>query len=335
MAILELGGGFAQADLDAYFRSLGIPSPEVTAAGVDGASNQSVRTPTGFQPARSGLSGDPAGREPDHRCGDLRSGLEQQARPRRHRWRGQRRLCAAELAVHIRCSRSRRPDRTGGTRRRRQCRPADGIPGPRRRAGCRHRRCQRGVTPVDGSHRPARAGHRAQFRVGPARAGHHLRNSNHLLPRHHRRQQRRVHRGARLGRVYRTRRSDRRQPPLRVWRNPSRCRRETAAHLGPRTVSRRGRTGSDGATRQGTFGTRGATKAYDGTNEAWIEWCEPEEPPITSSTTRQLPRTASRSLPYPGVRTLQHRPVPPTGSRPTQQSPTQQCGSRRPAAEVG
>ena len=124
MAILELGGGFAQADLDAYFRSLGIPSPEVTAAGVDGASNQSVRTPTGFQPARSGLSGDPAGREPDHRRGDLRSGLEQQARPRRHRWRGQRRLCAAELAVHIRCSRSRRPDRTGGTRRRRQCRPA-------------------------------------------------------------------------------------------------------------------------------------------------------------------------------------------------------------------
>jgi hypothetical protein len=114
MAILELGGGFAQADLDAYFRSLGIPSPEVTAAGVDGASNQSVRTPTGFQPARSGLSGDPAGREPDHRRGDLRSGLEQQARPRRHRWRGQRRLCAAELAVHIRCSRSRRPDRTGG-----------------------------------------------------------------------------------------------------------------------------------------------------------------------------------------------------------------------------
>ena len=39
VAVIELGGGFTQSDLDAYFGSLGIPTPSVTAVGVDGASN--------------------------------------------------------------------------------------------------------------------------------------------------------------------------------------------------------------------------------------------------------------------------------------------------------
>src|SRR5271157_406317 len=44
IGIIELGGGFTQSDLDAYFSGLGIsPSPTVTAISVDGAQNQ----PTG------------------------------------------------------------------------------------------------------------------------------------------------------------------------------------------------------------------------------------------------------------------------------------------------
>ena len=39
VAVIELGGGFTQSDLDAYFGSLGIPTPSVTAVSVDGASN--------------------------------------------------------------------------------------------------------------------------------------------------------------------------------------------------------------------------------------------------------------------------------------------------------
>ena len=39
IAIVELGGGFGQADLDAYFSGLGITGPNVTAVGVDGATN--------------------------------------------------------------------------------------------------------------------------------------------------------------------------------------------------------------------------------------------------------------------------------------------------------
>ena len=38
-AILELGGGFSQADLDTYFKTLGLTSPSVTAVSVDGGSN--------------------------------------------------------------------------------------------------------------------------------------------------------------------------------------------------------------------------------------------------------------------------------------------------------
>ncbi len=38
-AILELGGGFSQTDLDSYFKSLGLTAPTVTAVGVDGGSN--------------------------------------------------------------------------------------------------------------------------------------------------------------------------------------------------------------------------------------------------------------------------------------------------------
>ena len=39
VAVIELGGGFETSDLDAYFGSLGIATPSVTAASVDGASN--------------------------------------------------------------------------------------------------------------------------------------------------------------------------------------------------------------------------------------------------------------------------------------------------------
>ncbi|HZZ96460.1 MAG TPA: S53 family peptidase [Jatrophihabitantaceae bacterium] len=47
VAIIELGGGFAQGDLDTYFSGLGIASPTVTAIGVDGASNQAGSDPQG------------------------------------------------------------------------------------------------------------------------------------------------------------------------------------------------------------------------------------------------------------------------------------------------
>jgi kumamolisin len=47
IAIIELGGGFAQSDLDDYFASLGIDAPTVTAVGVDGAKNQPGQDPQG------------------------------------------------------------------------------------------------------------------------------------------------------------------------------------------------------------------------------------------------------------------------------------------------
>ncbi len=39
IAVIELGGGYTASDLDAYFASLGITAPSVTAVGVDGAAN--------------------------------------------------------------------------------------------------------------------------------------------------------------------------------------------------------------------------------------------------------------------------------------------------------
>ncbi|MHA7985917.1 S53 family peptidase [Rathayibacter sp. CAU 1779] len=47
ISIIELGGGFGQADLDAYFSELGIPTPSVTAVGVDGAANAPGGDPNG------------------------------------------------------------------------------------------------------------------------------------------------------------------------------------------------------------------------------------------------------------------------------------------------
>jgi len=47
VAIIELGGGFSATDLDAYFGSLGIPAPSVTAIGVDGAANVAGQDPQG------------------------------------------------------------------------------------------------------------------------------------------------------------------------------------------------------------------------------------------------------------------------------------------------
>jgi kumamolisin len=46
-AIIELGGGFGQSDLDTYFKGLHIPTPTVTAVGVDGAQNVAGQDPTG------------------------------------------------------------------------------------------------------------------------------------------------------------------------------------------------------------------------------------------------------------------------------------------------
>src|SRR5262249_26824973 len=47
IAIIELGGGFGAADLDAYFSGLGIAAPSVTAVGVDGATNVAGQDPQG------------------------------------------------------------------------------------------------------------------------------------------------------------------------------------------------------------------------------------------------------------------------------------------------
>jgi kumamolisin len=46
-AIVEFGGGFAQADLDAYFAGLDIPTPTVTAISVDGGQNVAGQAPDG------------------------------------------------------------------------------------------------------------------------------------------------------------------------------------------------------------------------------------------------------------------------------------------------
>ncbi len=47
VAIIELGGGFAESDLATYFSGLGLATPSVTAVGVDGASNVPDEDPQG------------------------------------------------------------------------------------------------------------------------------------------------------------------------------------------------------------------------------------------------------------------------------------------------
>jgi kumamolisin len=47
IALIELGGGFAQSDLDTYFSGLGIATPSVTSVGVDGATNVPDQDPNG------------------------------------------------------------------------------------------------------------------------------------------------------------------------------------------------------------------------------------------------------------------------------------------------
>jgi kumamolisin len=47
IAIIELGGGFGQNDLDAYFSGLGLQTPSVTAVSVDGAQNAPGEDPSG------------------------------------------------------------------------------------------------------------------------------------------------------------------------------------------------------------------------------------------------------------------------------------------------
>lgn len=47
IALIELGGGFDQSDLDTYFQGLGLGTPAVTAQGVDGAQNVPGQDPQG------------------------------------------------------------------------------------------------------------------------------------------------------------------------------------------------------------------------------------------------------------------------------------------------
>lgn len=47
IAIIELGGGYEQGDLDTYFAGLGIATPSVTAVGVDGGANDPGADPNG------------------------------------------------------------------------------------------------------------------------------------------------------------------------------------------------------------------------------------------------------------------------------------------------
>jgi kumamolisin len=47
IAIIELGGGYEQADLDTYFTGLSVQSPSVSAVGVDGAVNEPGKDPSG------------------------------------------------------------------------------------------------------------------------------------------------------------------------------------------------------------------------------------------------------------------------------------------------
>ena len=47
IAVIELGGGFGQSDLDTYFQGLGLAAPTVTAVGVDGAANAAGQDPDG------------------------------------------------------------------------------------------------------------------------------------------------------------------------------------------------------------------------------------------------------------------------------------------------
>jgi kumamolisin len=47
LAIIELGGGYTEADLRAYFSGIGVPEPRVRAVGVDGGSNAPEGDPSG------------------------------------------------------------------------------------------------------------------------------------------------------------------------------------------------------------------------------------------------------------------------------------------------
>jgi len=47
VALVELGGGYAQSDLDAYFTGLGLGTPAVSAVGVDGGVNAAGKDPHG------------------------------------------------------------------------------------------------------------------------------------------------------------------------------------------------------------------------------------------------------------------------------------------------
>jgi kumamolisin len=47
IAIIELGGGYVDADLDTYFQNLGVPRPQVVAVPVDGGQNQPTGDPNG------------------------------------------------------------------------------------------------------------------------------------------------------------------------------------------------------------------------------------------------------------------------------------------------
>jgi kumamolisin len=43
IAIVELGGGWVQSDMDSFFQSIGQPSPQITDVSVDGTENSPTR----------------------------------------------------------------------------------------------------------------------------------------------------------------------------------------------------------------------------------------------------------------------------------------------------
>ncbi len=47
IALIELGGGYSPADVDAYFSSLGLATPAITSVGIDGTENQPGKNPNG------------------------------------------------------------------------------------------------------------------------------------------------------------------------------------------------------------------------------------------------------------------------------------------------
>ncbi len=147
-----------------------------------------------------------------NRGDQLRDGLERRPRAGLDRWRGQRCLPAAVLAVVGRGARpgwcrDRRRGRAGRARRGRLRGPGYRIPGPGGRAADSGGGHERGRPAVGGPGVPAGTGHGTAVRPDPAVAvpGRGRREDRRRVPRYHQRQQRRLRGRARLGCVHRAR----------------------------------------------------------------------------------------------------------------------------------